>query len=56
MNDLDGHPAIQRGVRGQKNDAHAPTSELALDPVVRSERGLKGGKEVDGCIAHVRDQ
>lgn len=56
VHDLDGYPSIERGVGGKKDHAHAPASQLPFEPVLRPERRLKGGKEVDGRIAHVRDQ
>ena len=56
MNHLDGDPAVERGVGGQKHHAHAAASQLPLEPILRPERRLKCGEEVDGRIAHVRDQ
>jgi hypothetical protein len=56
VNDLDGHSSIERGVGGKKDHAHAPASQLAFEPVLRPKRRLKCGEEVDGRIAHVRDQ
>ena len=56
MDDLDGDPAIEGGVGGEKNHAHATASQLPLEPVLRPERRLECGEEIDGRIAHVRDQ
>ena len=56
VNDLDGYPAVERGIGGEKHHAHAPAAQLPLEPVLGPERRLKCGEEVDGRIAHVRDQ
>ena len=56
VNHLDRHWPVQGGIRGQKDHAHSTASELSLEPVLRSKRGLQALEEVDGRIAHVRDR
>ena len=56
MDHLDRHPAIERGIGGEKDHAHASAAQLALEPVLGAKGGLECGEEIDGRIAHVRDQ
>ena len=53
---LDGDSAVERGIRREEDHAHAATPELPLEPVLRPERRLERGEEIDGRIAHVRDR
>ena len=53
VDDLDGHPAVERGVGGEENHAHPAAPELALEPVLRPQRRLERGEEIEGGIAHV---
>jgi hypothetical protein len=56
VDDFDRNPAVERRVSRQKHDSHTPAAQLAFQPILGAERTLKGGEEVDGRIAHVRDQ
>jgi AraC-like DNA-binding protein len=55
MHDFDRHPSIEGGVGREENHSHTPATQLSLQPILRPERCLKSGKEVDGRIAQVRD-
>ena len=52
MDDLDRDSAVERGVGREKDDPHASASQLPLEPVLRLERALKCGEEIDGRFAH----
>jgi hypothetical protein len=44
--DLHHYLAIERGFRRQKQTAHAPAGQLALEPVRVSEGSLESGLEI----------
>jgi hypothetical protein len=54
VDDLDGHPPVERGIGGKEDHTHAAAAELPLEPVLRPKRPLECGEEIDGGIAHVR--
>ena len=49
---LDGDAAVERGVGGEKDDAHPPAPQLALEPVLRLQHGLERGEKVEGRSRH----
>jgi hypothetical protein len=56
VNDLDRDSAVQRGIGGEKHDAHAAPAELALEPVIAAQCCLQCREEIDGGIAHVENR
>jgi hypothetical protein len=56
VNDLDGHPAVERRVGSKKNHAHAAASKLALEPVLGPQSSLQRSEEIEGGIAHIGDR
>ena len=54
VDNFDGNPAVQGSVGRLEYHTHAAASELALKPVLRSQRCLQGGEQIEGGIAHVR--
>jgi hypothetical protein len=53
VNNFDGNPAIQGYVRGQEHHSHPSPPQLALEPVLRPQRSLQHGEEIQSGIAHV---
>jgi hypothetical protein len=54
MHDLDGDPTVECRVHSEKHHPHPSTAELALEAILRPQRGLKYAEEIEGGIAHVR--
>jgi hypothetical protein len=52
VNDLDGDGTVECRVGGAVDDTHPAPAQLALQPVLRRERGLQGGERVGRRLAH----
>jgi hypothetical protein len=49
---LDGDAAVERGVGGEEDDAHAAPPQLAFEPVLPSQHGLQRVEEIEGRSRH----
>ncbi len=52
VDNLDRDGAIEGGIDGAEDDAHAPPPQLLAEPVLRAEGGLQGGKGISRGVRH----